>query len=146
MALERAQHGVLGARQLGRDGRLECDLLAHASSEARARTSSLTRRPSARPAAFDITADITLPISFCDCAPVSLERVGDQRLELLVGDLLRQVAVDQLASTSSAAASSSRPALAVGLGGLGAALALALQDRDLALLVERRRAPPWPPC
>ena len=34
-------------------------------------TSSLTRRPSARPCAFAITADITFPISFGDCAPVS---------------------------------------------------------------------------
>src|SRR3954451_2993140 len=66
--LERAQHGVLGAGQLRGDSRIEGDLLPHCSL---ARTSSLTRLPSARPAALDITDDITLPISRCGSAPVS---------------------------------------------------------------------------
>ena len=101
-----------------------------------ARTSSLTRLPSARPAALAITADITLPISCCDCAPVSATASATSRLELLLGDLLRQVAVDQLGLGLLGRGRLVAARLAVGLGGLGAPLALALQDRDLALLVE----------
>ena len=70
VALERAQDGVLGAAQLGRDLVGDLELAAHAQRSASC-TSSLTRRPSARPATFAITADITLPISFGDAAPVS---------------------------------------------------------------------------
>src|SRR5215210_1539259 len=112
MALEGAQDRVLGSGQLGCDGGLECDLGAQATSyESFDRTRSLTRRPSTRPAALDITADITLPISFCEAAPVSLKAsatsASSSSSEISAGRYSSITA----ASVFSEAAASSRPPL-----------------------------------
>src|SRR5205823_15047192 len=109
VALERAQDSILGARQLGRDGGSECDLRPHYGSLDL--TSSLTRRPSARPPAFDITAAITLPISFWEAAPVSLRAsatsASSSSSEISAG----RYASMMLASRSSDVAASPRPPL-----------------------------------
>src|SRR5581483_5618174 len=73
-ALELAKDGVLGAGELGRHGVVERALpprQASPQAPSRARTSSLTRLPSARPSTFAIAAPIALPMSLGPAAPDS---------------------------------------------------------------------------
>ena len=67
--LERAQHGVLAAGQLGGDFVGELDLRPHPASAAR--TSPDTRLPSARPSTAAIACFIAMPMSLADAAPLS---------------------------------------------------------------------------
>ncbi len=73
VALERAQHGVLAARQLGGDGIVELERLAHyvVRAPSASRTRAAARFPSARPPARAITSFITRPMSAGAAAPVS---------------------------------------------------------------------------
>ena len=110
--LERAQHRVLAARQLGGDVVRELDLRPHPCSAAR--TSPDTRLPSARPSTAAIACFIAVPMSFADCAPLSRTACATIAAELLVGELRRQVAADQLALGLLAAGEILASRLAVG--------------------------------
>ena len=68
MPLERSQHRVLAAGQLGGDGIVKLDRPAHYPSAFRTRSDA--RLPSARPPAVAITAFITAPMSLDPLAPV----------------------------------------------------------------------------
>ena len=69
MPLQRTQHRVLGARQLGGDLVAQLDLRPHPPSAALTRPE--TRLPSARPSTAAITLFIAWPMSLGDCAPLS---------------------------------------------------------------------------
>ena len=69
LRLQRAQHSVLTARQLGGDLVRQLDLRPHPLSAAR--TSADTRLPSARPSTAAIALPIAGPMSFTDPAPLS---------------------------------------------------------------------------
>ena len=113
VALERPQDRVLAARQLGGDGVVELERLAHLDAHeslaSASRTRADARLPSARPPALAITTFITSPMSLGPLAPVSRDRGGDDRVELGVVELGRQVASISSASDSSCSASSGRP-------------------------------------
>jgi hypothetical protein len=64
------------------------------------------------------------------------DRVGHDRLDLVVGELLGKVFLDQARLGLLAFSAVGASALAIGASGLEASLALSLQHRDLALLVE----------
>ena len=67
--LERAQHGVVGARQLGGHDVVELELRAH--QESASLTLAETRLPSARPPTLGISTPMTLPMSAGVAAPDS---------------------------------------------------------------------------
>ncbi len=91
-------------------------------------TAVWTRRPSARPSTCFITAPMTRPMSFGLSAPVSATAWVDDRLELVVGELGRQVAGDQLGLGLLAGGELVAAGVAELAGGVEAALALAAQD------------------
>ena len=86
--LERAQHGVLTAGELGGDVVGELELRPHPVSDAR--TSSETRLPSARPSTAAIACFIDRPVSLADAAPVSRRPAG-RSPQLVLGELGGQV-------------------------------------------------------
>ena len=133
-----AQDRVLGAGELGGDARCRGSVAGGPKSQAPSllRTAALTRLPSARPATFGITADITWPICFCSVAPVSSTAVGDQALELLVGELRRQVGLDQLRLGALGGGLLGPPGALVCLGRLDPFLAFPLQHRDLVAFAQ----------
>src|SRR5262249_40338842 len=67
--VQRTQHGILAARQLDGDVVWQLYLGPHPSSDDR--TSSETRRPSARPSTAAIACLMAVPMSFTDSAPLS---------------------------------------------------------------------------
>ena len=110
---------------------LESSICSRTSAVSCSFAAPLTRLPSARPLTLGMTIAITLPMSFGDVGAGLGDRVGHDRPELLVGDLLGQVALDQLRLALGLAGQVVAAALAEGLGGLQPALALALEHLDL---------------
>src|SRR5262249_45666505 len=106
--LERAQHGVLAAGQLGRDFVRQLELGPHPASEAR--TSSDTRLPSARPSTAPIAWRIATPMSFGDCAPLSVTARSTISRSSASDSSAGRYAAIRPASASSPPARSSRPA------------------------------------
>ena len=76
---------------------------------------------------------MTLPMSFGDAAPASATASATIALQLLVGDLLGQVGLDQLGVALGLAGQLVAAALAEGLGRLQPPLALALEHRHLVV-------------
>ena len=135
--LDLAQHRVLGARQLAGDVVGKLDLAPHPG--AAPCTAADTRRPSARPPTFGITSFITLPMSFGDEAPASAIASATMALQLLVGQLGREVAGDQLGLGLLAGDQVVAAGLAELLRGVEPALALAAQDAHLVVVALLRR-------
>ena len=148
---QRPQDGVLGARQLGGDGVVEGQLPTRQGTQ-------LTHRR-ADPLAVGAAAELRhqrrhhlahLPL----LAGAGLgDRRVDQLRQLLVGELLGQVALDQLRLEALGGGLLGPPGALVGLGRLDPLLALALQHRDLVALAElgvllerRRRSAAAPPA
>ena len=132
LLLQRAQDGVLTARQLGGENVRQLDLRPHPLSAPR--TSADTRLPSARPSTTAIAFPIARPMSFTDSAPLSRTTACSTiSLSSSFGELRRQVAGDQLAFGLLGAGAVLLPRIAVGLGGLQAPFALAAQHRQLVV-------------
>ena len=110
--LQRAQHHVLAARQLGGDVVGELDLRPHPCSAAR--TSSDTRLPSARPSTAAIACFIAAPMSLARLRAAVATACVTIAVELLLGELRRQIGADQLRLGLLAAGEVLAPGVAVG--------------------------------
>ena len=97
-------------------------------SARRARTRSCTRLPSARPAASAIASRMTAPMSSRLLAPSLAIALSTIDLEVVVGELRGQVALDQRRLALLGGRAIGVAGVLVGLGGLAAALELAPQD------------------
>ena len=136
VALERPQHGVAAAGELARNRVVELELLTQPMPRydpSASRTRAETRLPSARPPVRPITTFITWPMSLASLGAGLRDRVGDDRVELGVVELGREVALDQLGLGLLLVGQLRAPAVAELLGRLEPPLALAAQHRQLVV-------------